>query len=239
MTVDRPWAIIPVKRFKAAKMRLAEVLSSKDRSALAEAMMRDALSAAVGCDAIAGIVVVTCDGNAAAIAAAAGANIVQTASDSGHSPAAEAGVAALAGRASTALLLSADMPLVRAEDIALLASLHGAAPSVTLARAAADAGTNALVVSPPDIIGFHFGHDSEARHIEAARQAGARVRSVTIPRMAYDIDRAEDLDRFLESPSPTFTYRLLRELQACGRLPHRVPSNRSAEPVPVHEGEPS
>lgn len=240
MAGERPWAIIPVKRFGAAKMRLSDVLSSEDRAALAEAMMRDVLSAAVECTALAGIVVVTCDQNAAQIAAAAGANIVQMASDSGHSPAAEAGVAALRGRASTALILSTDVPLVRAEDIALLASLHAPAPAVTLARAAADGGTNALLVSPPDLIRFHFGFDSEARHMGAAKRAGVLARSVTIPRMAYDIDRAEDLGRLLERPSPTFTFRLLSELRARGRLsPRRVPPSRPAERVTLHEGEAS
>lgn len=240
MTGHPLWAVVPVKRFGAAKMRLANVLSGEDRSALAEAMMRDVLSAAVDCTALAGIVVVTCDRNAAQIAAAAGANVVQTASDSGHSPAAEAGVAALGGRASSVLLLSADIPLVGAEDIAFMASLHRPAPSVTLARAASDAGTNALLVSPPDIIGFRFGFDSEARHIEAARQVGASLRSLTVPRMAYDIDRAEDLGRFLKVPSPTLTYRLLADLKARGRLsPQRLSPHAPAERMPLHEGEPS
>jgi len=227
MTADPLWAIVPVKGFDAAKMRLAGMLSGEHRSALAEAMLRDVLAAAAGCAAIAGIVVVTGDDSAARIAAGFGAEIVRTASDPGHNPAIRAGVSHVRERASTVLVLSADIPLLRAEDISRLASLHGPGPAVTLARAAADGGTNALLVSPPDIIDFMFGKASEQAHMEAARQVGAAARSLTIPRMAFDLDRPEDVARFLRAPSSTCTYRLLRSVAEAGAL----------SPQPAPQGE--
>lgn len=218
MTADPIWAIVPVKQFDAAKLRLAGILSSERRSELAEAMLRDVLAAAAGCATIAGIVVVSCDESAAGIAAGFGVEVVQTASDPGHNQAIRAGVSHLPGGASTVLVLSADIPLVRAEDILRLASLHAPSPAVTIARAAADGGTNALVLSPPDVIDFSFGKDSEAAHLEAARQAGAGAQSFAIPRMAFDLDRPEDVARFLRAPSSTCTYRLLRRIAEAGEL---------------------
>jgi 2-phospho-L-lactate guanylyltransferase len=235
VTGDVVCAVVPVKRFAAAKQRLRQVLSSRERQELAQAMMRDVLSALAEYPAIAGIVVVTCDEKAAGIAIAAGAEVVRTGSDEGYSAAAEAGVAALRGRASTAVILPTDLPLVRGEDLARLADMHGLSPAVTVARAAVDEGTNALVLSPPDVIGFHYGPASESRHIAAGRRAGATVRSVTLPRMAFDIDRPEDVAHFLRTPSPTLTYGLLRKLQVEGRFARRP----SAGPLesPAREGE--
>jgi 2-phospho-L-lactate guanylyltransferase len=53
-------------------------------------------------------------------------------------------------------------------------------------------GTNALLLSPPDVIEFCFGGDSKDAHVEAARSAGARVELLDGP-LAVDIDTPEDL----------------------------------------------
>ena len=218
MTPDPLWAVVPVKRFATAKMRLAGILSGDHRCRLAEAMLRDVLGAAAGCAALSGIAVVTSDEEAAALAAELGAEVVETGSELGHNAAVEAGVDHVRQRAAGVLVLAADIPLVRPEDIDHLAALHGPVPAVTIVRAVADGGTNALLVSPPDVIGFHFGSNSESRHLEAARKAGAAARSLTIARMAFDLDRPEDVGRLLDRPSPTATYRLLRRLQESREL---------------------
>ena len=53
-------------------------------------------------------------------------------------------------------------------------------------------GTNALLLSPPDVIDFCFGGDSKAAHLAAARAAGARVEVLDGP-LTLDIDTPEDL----------------------------------------------
>ena len=56
-----------------------------------------------------------------------------------------------------------------------------------------DRGTNALLLSPPDVIDFCFGGDSKAAHIEA----GSSVPSANVVLMygplTLDIDTPEDL----------------------------------------------
>jgi 2-phospho-L-lactate/phosphoenolpyruvate guanylyltransferase len=226
MTPGPLWAVVPVKRFVEAKTRLADILSDGGRSALARAMLRDVLTAVAGCPAIAGIVVVTGDDMAAAIAAPFGALVVEDGSI-GYNAAVRTGISHIRERTAHVMVLPADIPLVRAGDIARLASIHPAGPAVTVARAAADGGTNALVMSPPDVIAVQFGTNSEARHVAAAHKAGAAVQSLVIPRMAYDIDRPEDVARFLDGPSETNTYRLLRRMALAGTLspagPHLQP----------------
>lgn len=218
MTLSPLWAVVPVKGFAEAKTRLADILSGEGRSALARAMLRDVLTAVADCPAIAGIVVVTGDGMATAIAAEFAALVVEDGPEPGYNQAVRTGMSRVPDRTASVMVLPADIPLVRAEDIARLAALHPAGPAVTVARAAADGGTNALVMSPPDVIAVQFGTNSEARHVAAARQAGAAVQSLVVPRMAYDIDRPEDVARFLDGPSDTHTYRLLRRMSLAGTL---------------------
>ena len=56
------------------------------------------------------------------------------------------------------------------------------APLVVIAAADARDGTNALLLSPPDIIEPHFGPGSLEAHLRAARDAGATVQLVVDPR---------------------------------------------------------
>jgi 2-phospho-L-lactate guanylyltransferase (CobY/MobA/RfbA family) len=58
-------------------------------------------------------------------------------------------------------------------------------------------GTNALLLSPPDVLRLRFGHDSFAYHLNEARAKGLQPKSVLNERLALDIDEPEDLQRFL------------------------------------------
>ena len=54
------------------------------------------------------------------------------------------------------------------------------------------AGTNALLLSPPDIVDFAFGPGSRQTHADRARRAGAVLVELDGP-LALDIDTPEDL----------------------------------------------
>lgn len=51
----RAWALVPVRPFTEAKTRLAPILSSVERAALAEQMLKDVLRALAAAPEIAGI----------------------------------------------------------------------------------------------------------------------------------------------------------------------------------------
>jgi 2-phospho-L-lactate/phosphoenolpyruvate guanylyltransferase len=55
------------------------------------------------------------------------------------------------------------------------------------------AGTNALVLSPPDAIEPSFGPGSLARHTAAARAAGLDYSVERVPTLMLDVDTPEDL----------------------------------------------
>ena len=69
------WAAVPVKEFPGAKQRLAALLTSQQRQALAAAMLEDVLSALVEAP-LAGIMVNTLDPLAAELARRYGGRVV-------------------------------------------------------------------------------------------------------------------------------------------------------------------
>jgi 2-phospho-L-lactate guanylyltransferase len=204
------WAVVPVGPFAQAKRRLMPCLAPHERAACARAMLADVLSALERSSSLAGIIVVTGDAGATAMAEAAGALVLPDLENAGISAAAEMAARHLVreGRGGM-LLIPADVPLVTSEDIDAIVSAHRAAPSVTLVPASVDGGTNALACSPPDAIGFRFGADSFRLHQKAARERGIAATVLELARVGRDIDRPEDIAAFLARPSATRSYACL------------------------------
>jgi len=116
----------------------------------------------------------------------------------------------LARGASTMLLLPADIPLVTKADIEALLAEH-TCPGVSLAAAGSDGGTNALLVSPPDIIAPAFGDNSCQRHIAHAREQGLQPAVVNTPGLSLDVDTVEDIRALLAAGRECATLRYLLE----------------------------
>jgi 2-phospho-L-lactate/phosphoenolpyruvate guanylyltransferase len=86
-------AVLPVKRFEAAKQRLAAGIDEERRRELAAAMLADVLDAIAEARSIERLIVVSGDPIAQELAAKAGAEIVPDPEDAGHVQAAQAGIA--------------------------------------------------------------------------------------------------------------------------------------------------
>ena len=56
------------------------------------------------------------------------------------------------------------------------------------------AGTNALLLSPPDAMQPEFGEGSFVRHVAQAVALGLEFRVLRLPGIAADIDEPRDLD---------------------------------------------
>lgn len=224
------WAVVPVGLFAQAKRRLTPCLMPHERAACARAMLEDVLSALGRTPSLAGVVVVTSDAEAAAMAHAAGALVLADPENAGITPAVEKAARLLAREGRHGMLvIPADVPLTTPEDIEVIVMAHRAAPSVTLAPASFDGGTNALACSPPDAIRFRFGADSFRRHREAARACGIEPRVLALTRVGHDIDRPNDLAAFLMRPSATRSYAYLTSSGIAERL-FRAQRDRSNEP---------
>lgn len=186
-------AILPVKRFDAAKRRLAAGLDDARRRALAAAMLEDVLEAISAARQVGRTIVVSGDPEAQELAAAVGAEVVPDPADEGHVEAALAGIArAEVGAGGPVVLLPADCPLLDPRQLDRL--LTGVPdPFVAIVPDRHGEGTNALVLSPPDAIRPAFGEGSRARHEAAAREAGVPFAVEELPSLALDLDTPADL----------------------------------------------
>ena len=203
-------AVVPVKNLGDAKQRLAGVLARPERAALFRAMLEDVLEALAGAASLAGIVLVTRDEEAIALAGRYGAECLIEPENRGHTEAVELAAGALAERGAGALLqVPGDIPRVTAEEIEALIAAHAPAPSVTIAPSRDHRGSNAVLCSPPDVLPFRFGDDSFHPHLAAARAIGIEPTVLERTGIGLDIDTPDDLEAFLASPSGTRAYRLL------------------------------
>ncbi|WP_354701481.1 Phosphoenolpyruvate guanylyltransferase [Paraconexibacter sp. AEG42_29] len=195
------FAILPVKHFAGGKTRLADDLGTGTRRALVEAMVTDVLIALRRAEKIDQTLVVTGEAAMEAIAHGYDASTVMDPDDAGHSEAALLGIAeALERGARRVLLVPGDCPALDPKEVdALLTRAPAPTPEVVVIPDRHGEGTNGLVLTPPDIIVPSFGPGSYARHVDAARAAGAVCRTEELPSLVLDVDTIHDLAALREA----------------------------------------
>jgi len=183
-----------------AKTRLAGLLRSSERRALAQAMAEDVLGVLAGHPGIGRIVLVSDDPGANMLAReyAAECWAESELGCRGLNAVLECASARLSAAGGDAqLILHADLPLLAARDVGgVLDALAGGAALV----AGPDrhgAGTNLLAFDAGAAPRFCFGIDSFARHTAVAGQAGTPVRVVRSVGIGLDIDEPRDLTELL------------------------------------------
>lgn len=195
----KPWAIVPAKAFARAKSRLDRVVAPAARRALARTLLDRVLDACRDSCAFAGILVATDGDDVAHSAARAHAHVVRDRVE----PAAPLGAvvdaaleASVALGASHAVVVMADLPLLRARDLRELVDALRASPFV-LAPDRQRRGTNALAMQLDLGLRTCFGRaDSLDRHVRAAQRAGVPARILNNPRLAADLDTQADFLRW-------------------------------------------
>ena len=196
-------ALIPMKDLAGAKQRLASKLALPERRALALAMLSDVIAACreSGCFDV--VAVTSADAGVAEAAVTLGAvPLVEPPDAGGLNEGLTWGGEALAqGMALGELvILPADIPLARAEDVRAVCDALAAAGDRCVIVRARDGGTNALALRPPRAIPMRFGPQSCDAHIAAARAAGLDVVELALDRLAFDVDAPEDLDALASLP---------------------------------------
>jgi 2-phospho-L-lactate guanylyltransferase len=205
----KPWAILPVKEMADAKQRLAPLLSPEERIALMQVMLRDVLAALSAAQGLAGIALVTLDPWAQAQAKAYDARIITEGAREGHTGAVTAAAAALQAEGVASIVtLPGDIPAAKPMEIEALIAAAGAAPAFMIAPAHDEQGSNAILMSPPNVVKLRFGEDSYFPHLAAARAAGIMPQILRLPGIAMDIDHPADIARFASIPEAQSTQTL-------------------------------
>jgi 2-phospho-L-lactate/phosphoenolpyruvate guanylyltransferase len=199
----RTAAVLPIKSFAQAKQRLRDDLSPHDRRALVEAMFADTLVALGRVPSLERIVVVSGDRVAQRIAGGYGASVVED-DERGHNTAAANGIRVLLeDQIERALLVPGDCPLLSKDDLNTLLNHPAGERSALIVPDRHGTGTNALLLTPPDVLTPSFGPDSRRRHAADASAAGIPAEVVELDPLALDVDTPDDLEELRRTLAST------------------------------------
>lgn len=197
-SLSRLVAIIPVGSLEGAKSRLGESLDPEERQTLVTDLLVRTIRAAVAAPGVSSVVVVSPDPAVLDIATASGAVALRQARTGLNEGLGEAAAHAAREGAGAVLVIASDLPAVSTANLNTLieeaadADGRSARGLVEIVPDRHGRGTNALLVSPPNLISFAFGPNSRAAHLAAARTAGATVLETDSP-LRLDLDVPDDL----------------------------------------------
>ncbi len=185
------WTLVPAKPFHHSKRRLSSLLNERDRARLSAAMLAHTVRVAKQAFGHQPVMVVTpLDCEVSDVALAAGADRIFV--SGGHGLNAQLSeAAAIVSRQDDVLVLHADLPLLRPDD--LLALVAAEAPAV-IAPDFIGLGTNALLQRTPTRE-FSFGPRSYERHLAQSTALGILPVIIGREGLARDLDEPPDFER--------------------------------------------
>ena len=188
------WAIVPIKPLRRAKSRLSGVLSRDERASLSQQMLERTLEVLKEVPEIERTLVVSRDSHALAIARRHGARTVtERGTPELNNALVRATLVAKTYGVAGVLVLPADLPLIKIEDVKELIRRAEDPPVMVIVPDRHHSGTNALLTCPPGLIEYDFGPESYKRHVARAEEAGARLEICEIASVGLDVDLPEDL----------------------------------------------
>ncbi|BFU42812.1 2-phospho-L-lactate guanylyltransferase [Krasilnikovia sp. MM14-A1004] len=192
-------AVIPVKRLGVAKSRLRGAVAPARHAELALSMLRDTVAAVLDAPAVARLLVVTDDPDAAAAVTELGAHAVPDRPGAGLNAAMRHGADTVAGLSHPRVVLAGDLPALRPEELG--AALHAAGDQRAFVADAAGTGT-VLLAAPAGVpLGPRFGPGSAGDHAAS----GAHLLAGDWPGLRRDVDTPEDLRAVLALGAGSYT----------------------------------
>ena len=189
------WAIVPVKPLRRGKSRLAGVMTDEERTELNRRLLAQTIIILQQVKGIERVLVVSRDPEALSLAREHGARtLLENGSPELNVALTRASVLASAYAAHGVLVIPADLPKLNPDDVKAIVDLDRQKPTVVIAPDRRREGTNALLLSPPDVIEYDYGYGSFERHCQRAREANIFLEIYDVPSIALDVDLPEDLD---------------------------------------------
>ena len=189
------WAIVPVKPLRRGKSRLSTILSEEERTQLNQQLFFHTIDVLKQVDEITDILVVSRDSD---VLTEARDRHVRTVTENGtpelNNALRRASIFSQAFSTEGVLIVPADLPLLKPEDVAEFLAQRSAPPVTVIAPDRVRKGTNMLFINPADLLTFSFGQDSFECHCDLARSKNAKVIIVENERIALDLDVPEDFE---------------------------------------------
>lgn len=202
--------LVPVKNLANAKQRLGEALDQARRSLLAEAMLRDVLTAAMGVAGWIDVFLVTDDARAKVLAAEFNFGVIEDNRDESETAAiAMATTWCEAHGYDTTVVVPGDIPLMTSAE---LHRVLDAAPDegAVFVPAYDRRGSNCILRRPAALIALRFGNDSFLPHCEAMKKTGKQLVILEMPGIGLDIDNPHELELLVRREGNTHAQQLLR-----------------------------
>lgn len=211
------YAVVPVKSLSASKKRLSSVLSPQERGQLTLAMLEDVLNA-LQASTVNDIVVVSNDLSVNDFVGKFGAKYLAQKISGLNSAIEEATEWSVQQGAEAVLVLPADIPLLSSEDIDRIVKMGNRGKHNVVLSSSYNGGTNALFLSPPNLIRLCFGAKSFSKHIREAQSKGVCLRFYYSANVASDIDSSQDLGNLFKTEKNTACQRVLDQISIRSRL---------------------
>ena len=215
--------LIPIKNTSSAKQRLAAVLDQPSRTALAQAMIHDVLTALQNWKTRPQVAVVTSDPYAVKLAGEYRFEVIPDPDNPGETGAIEMATRICVERGiESTLVIPADIPLIEAWELEEILK-HAPAEGSVLVPAADGRGTNAAFRRPANLFPLRFGNDSFKPHHAAAQATGKPCVVLNFAGIAVDVDNPEDLQQLISAPGETRAQQLAREYARVQAFPPNQP----------------
>ena len=190
------FTIIPVKNLDEAKSRLSTVLPSYKRRELCIIMLEDILNVVKSVKNISQTVVIGSDLEVFNTAKRFNNEFIMESRIGLNQAVSQAIDWCYKKDATSVLILPIDIPLVTAIDLDEMLSLKDKS-SIVISPSKSGDGTNALLLTPPNIIPIFYGPQSFQKHLHEAFKNGISCKCYKSDRIALDIDTIEDLNDYI------------------------------------------
>jgi len=188
------WALIPVKSFDVGKSRLRKVFSLQELILLNISLFQSTFLKVKDSGQFDHVLVVSRDKNALAWAEAnLGECLLEEGTETLNSALTQ-GLAWIASHgAGSVLILPTDLPLLTVDDLTSLCAYQPEDPGMLIVPDHAQLGTNALLITRPDLLTPQFGANSFQLHCQQAEQLHLHQIIYLNRHLQQDIDTPEDL----------------------------------------------
>ena len=188
------WAVVPVKPLRRGKSRLHAIMDRGSRLTLNHCLLQNTLETLSTVPEIEQVLVISRDPQVLSLARSFRARTIQETGSPHLNLALERATQyAKINSVHGVIIIPADLPLINSYDIQRLLVIKPSSASVVITPDRHRKGTNAMLISPPGAISYHYGDNSFQAHCEEALIAGIELKIFEVPSLALDLDTPEDL----------------------------------------------
>ena len=184
------YVLIPLKRLDKSKTRLSSVLTLEERVELTIAMLEDVVESAVHAEGVERVYVINNDVELSRNMKAYGVKMLRD-PGKGLNNALKVWLKKFERESKSTLILPADIPLIKSEDLEQVIRL-GAHHDMVISPSR-NMGTNALLLKPPTLLKPLFGSNSFQRHLKSALEMNVKLKVFENERIGFDVDNPSDL----------------------------------------------